>query len=208
MPIGTIVGIAGAATVGSSVVGARAAGKSGRAQERAAEAGIAEQRRQFDVIQENLRPYREAGVRGLAGVESLLALGGGDRESALALSPAYRFRLQEGQRALERSAAARGQLFSGATGRALTRFGQDLASTEYQNEFNRRAALAGIGQSATSQLTQAGLTTASNVGNLQQQIGRAQASSYLGRAGAIQGGIESALSLGAFVGGGGLGLIG
>lgn len=51
--------------------------------------------------------------------------------------PGYAFRMSEGMKALERSAAARGGLLSGATLRGTQRFGQDLASQEYQNAFNR-----------------------------------------------------------------------
>ena len=64
--------------------------------------------------------------------------------------PGYGFRLSEGMKALERSAAARGGLMSGGTGKALQRYGQDLASQEYGNAFQRfqqdRAARAGLGQ--------------------------------------------------------------
>lgn len=52
-------------------------------------------------------------------------------------SPGYEFRFGEGQRALESSAAAKGGLFSGATGRELTRYGQDYATAEYDNYINR-----------------------------------------------------------------------
>ncbi len=64
--------------------------------------------------------------------------------------PGYAFRLAEGIKALEQSAAARGNLLSGTTGKALQRYGQGLASQEYSNAFNRfqteRAARAGLGQ--------------------------------------------------------------
>lgn len=90
--------------------------------------------------------------------------------------PGYAFRLSEGQKALERSAAARGGLLSGATGKALTRYGQEAGSQEYQNAFNRyqaeRAArlqplqsLAGVGQTAANTLGAAGQNYAGNVGN-------------------------------------------
>jgi len=64
--------------------------------------------------------------------------------------PGYGFRMSEGLKALERSAAARGGLVSGGAGKALQRYGQDLASQEYGNAFQRfqqdRAARAGLGQ--------------------------------------------------------------
>ena len=90
--------------------------------------------------------------------------------------PGYAFRLSEGQKALERSAAARGGLLSGATGKALTRYGQDMGSQEYMNAFNRyqteRAArlqplqsLAGVGQTTANTLGSAGTSYGQNVGN-------------------------------------------
>lgn len=64
-------------------------------------------------------------------------------------TPGYQFRLDEGQKALERSAAARGMLNSGATGKALLRYGQDYASNEYNTFLNRLSTAAGAGQVAS-----------------------------------------------------------
>jgi hypothetical protein len=101
-------------------------------------------------------------------------------------------------KALERSAAARGNLLSGSTMKGIQRFGQDLASQEYQNAFNRfqveRSArlnplqsLMGSGQSAANVLTgaagQMGQNEASNLYN----AGQARASGYIGQANALSG---------------------
>lgn len=51
--------------------------------------------------------------------------------------PSYQWRLKEGQRALEYSASAKGAAMGGAAARALARYGQGMASTEYQNEWER-----------------------------------------------------------------------
>lgn len=51
--------------------------------------------------------------------------------------PSYQFRLGEGMKALQRSAAARGTLLTGGTARALENYGQGAASQEYQNAYNR-----------------------------------------------------------------------
>jgi hypothetical protein len=109
-------------------------------------------------------------------------------EETMQLTPGYQFRLQEGTEALERSAAARGGLLTGATAEALTRYGQDYASgeysnvynralTEYQqaynifqqnqaNQFNRLASMSGMGQTAAGQISSAGQFAAGNVGNI------------------------------------------
>lgn len=90
--------------------------------------------------------------------------------------PGYAFRLSEGQKALDRSAAARGGMISGSALKAATRYGQDMGSQEYQNAFNRYQternaqlnplqSLAGVGQTATNTLGQSGQNYANNVGN-------------------------------------------
>ena len=101
----------------------------------------------------------------------------------LTQDPGYAFRLSEGQKALDRSAAARGGLISGGALKAAQRFGQDLGSQEYQNAYNRALTnynanvardatiynrlsnMAGVGQTAATTLGNAGQTMASNVGN-------------------------------------------
>jgi hypothetical protein len=62
--------------------------------------------------------------------------------------PGYQFRFEEGQRALDRGAAARGGLLSGGYGRKAIRYGQGFASNEYTNVYNRIANIAGLGQTA------------------------------------------------------------
>jgi hypothetical protein len=91
--------------------------------------------------------------------------------------PGYQFRLDEGYKGIERTAAARGGLASGATGKALVRFGSDYASNEIGNafnrfeinrtgRFNRYGALAGIGQQSAAQLATLGTENARNIGDL------------------------------------------
>lgn len=93
-------------------------------------------------------------------------------------TPGYQFRVDEGTKAVERSAAARGGLNSGATQKALTRFGQGIASDEYNNYINRLAGLAGTGQSATTQTGALGAASATNQGNALLNAGAARASGY------------------------------
>ncbi len=102
--------------------------------------------------------------------------------------PGYQFRLQQGQKALEASAAARGGLLTGGTSKAINDYAQNSASGEYSNVynrslqnymtnyntfsndqsnlFNRLSALSGTGQTSAGQLSAAGITTAGNQGNI------------------------------------------
>lgn len=78
-------------------------------------------------------PYKTAGVNALSNLQSRVNAGPGEFTG----SPGYQFRLQEGVNALDRSAAAKGKLLSGQQGKAITKFGQDYASGEYQNWLNQ-----------------------------------------------------------------------
>jgi hypothetical protein len=119
--------------------------------------------------------------------------------------PGYAFRLQQGQRALDASAAARGGLLSGGTGKALQRFGQEMGSQEYTNAFNRYQAertarlqplqsLTGMGQSTGQQISNAGQQMASNVGEAIGSGAAARASGYVVGANALTCGLNTYLN--------------
>ena len=114
--------------------------------------------------------------------------------------PGYAFRMSEGMKALENSAAARGGLLSGATMKGIQRYGQDMASQEYMNAFNRYQverearlnplqSLAGVGQTTANALAAGGqgfagnvnqlaMTNMTNQGNLALTSGNIRASQY------------------------------
>lgn len=109
-------------------------------------------------------------------------------------SPGYQFRLDEGMKAIERSAAARGGLNSGATMKALNRYAQGTASSEYENYANRLAALAGVGQNANSSNAQAGQAFASGTAQTNAAAGNATASAYQNTGNAINSGVQNLTS--------------
>lgn len=95
--------------------------------------------------------------------------------------PSYQFRLNQGMEALQNSAAARGQLNSGAFARSALQFAQDYASTEYTNIYNRLSNLAGYGQVA-GQVSANAATNFGNVGSgIMQDSGNARSSGYTAR---------------------------
>jgi hypothetical protein len=102
-------------------------------------------------------------------------------------SPDYQFAYDEGMRATNQSLARRGLSGSGAAMKELTRFGQGLASQNLGNYKNSLAALAGVGQSATGQLSQLGANTANNISASQLRAGDARGSAYLNTGSAISG---------------------
>jgi len=175
-----------AAIIGSSLFSAEssadAAETSARASGDASAASVGEQRRQYDLTRADYEPFLTAGKGAVNRLAEGLRPGGEFRgdftaEDFLAnRDPGYGFRLSEGIKARDRSAAARGGLLSGATLKGAEEYGQGLASQEYQNAFNRyqtnRAnqlnplqSLAGQGQTTATSLGSAGANMASNIGN-------------------------------------------
>lgn len=94
---------------------------------------------------------------------------GNPQLNALQDTPGYQFRMNEGMRALEGSAAARGGVLSGKFIRGATRYGQDYASNEYNRRFNQLQALQSGGQAAAGNTqaagSQYGATAGSAIGN-------------------------------------------
>lgn len=188
-----------AAVVGSSLIGADAASSGANVQAGAADRAAELQREQFERQVELQAPFREAGVRALPELEAA------SRYTNFGMAqfqqdPGYGFRLSEGQKALERQAAARGGLISGAALKGAQRFGQEMGSQEYTNAFNRYQterqarlnplqSLAGMAQTSTGQLGQAGQAMASGVGEAGGQAAQARASGYMGQANALSQGL-------------------
>lgn len=201
-------GISAASSLAGGAIAKSAAKKASRAQVQASQDANAAQERMFQKQMELQEPFRQGGLTAQDQIMQLLGIGG-DKTAAgfgsmakafgtdqFQQDPGYAFRQSEGMKALERSAAARGNLMSGSTMKGIQRFGQDLASQEYQNAFNRfqveRSArlnplqsLMGSGQSATNVMTgaagQMGQNEASNLYN----AGQARASGYIGQANAL-----------------------
>ena len=102
-------------------------------------------------------------------------LAGYTADSWMTTDPGYAFRRDEGAKALERSAIAMGRAGSGAYDKALTRYGQNYASNEYMNAFNRLGTISGQGQTATGALSTAATNYGQNAGGYMQAAGNAQA---------------------------------
>lgn len=192
------------AVVGSSLIGASASRSAASTQAAAAEQGTAAQERMFERQVQLQEPWRKAGEQAL---NKLIPLTDYQKfgMAQFTADPGYAFRLSEGQKALERSAAARGGLLSGATGKALTRYGQEMGSQEYQNAFNRyqaeRAAqlqplqsLAGVGQTSANTLTNAAGVMGSNIAEGLGSAAAARASGYVGGANALTSGLGTYLN--------------
>jgi hypothetical protein len=192
------------AIVASSYMGSRAAERGANTQAEAMDRSSELQYRQYQEDVARQKPFYDVGVNALPELvqASKYTPFGMDQFKA---DPGYAFRLSEGTKALERSAAARGGLLSGGTGKALTRFGQEMGSQEYTNAFNRYQAertarlqplqaMTGMGQSTAQQIGQQGQQMASNVGDAMGSSAAARASGYVGQANALTGGLNTYLN--------------
>lgn len=181
-----VTAVAGVASASMQADAARSAARSQRNAARDANA------LQWDMYQQqraDQEPWRMAGQNALQEIQDNKFMDNWQQD------PGYAFRLQEGQKALEAAAAARGRSNSGATLKALTRYGQDFASGEYNNVYNRTynrlANLAGIGQAATNSTANAGTNYANNAANNILQSGNAQAAGTIGQANAWSGALQN-----------------
>jgi hypothetical protein len=195
MTFATVAAItAGGAIIGGGI-GAYASNKAAKLQASAADRATQLQREQYDQTRADYAPYRQAGndaLNKLIGASDYTKFGMDQFQA----DPGYAFRLAEGQKAIERSAAARGMQLSGSMLKGLTNYGQGAASQEYNNAFNRyqaeRAAtlnplqaLAGVGQSATNQVSAAGQNYTNAASDLTTSGAASRASGYVGGANAL-----------------------
>jgi hypothetical protein len=148
-------------------------------QSAATDRAIELQRRMYEEGVARQQPFLQTGTEFFNRLAELQRGGPSAAQNFLQMDPGYAFRLGEGMKALERSAAARGGLLSGATMKGLQRYGQDLASQEYGAAYNRLAGLANVGPRAAGVVSDLGNTYATSVGNMLTGQGTNQANALL-----------------------------
>lgn len=214
-----------AATIGAGVLGAGAsiysANQASNAQQQAAQQSAAQQQAMFDKQVALQEPFRQGGMTAQNQLMTLLGLNPG-ADSGVTVNPndpnfgkyakdfsmadyqadpGYAFRLSEGMKGLQNSAAAKGLLSSGSTLKGITDYSQGMASQEYGNAYNRyqtnRAnqlnplqSLMGSGQTSANTLTNAAGQLGQGLGQAAVATGNARASGYLNTGNAL----NSALS--------------
>jgi hypothetical protein len=207
--------VSAAVNIGGAFIQSGAAGDAAEAQVNGANQANALQEKiwnetkgMYNQQRADQEPWRQAGLKALTG------LGDADYQRDFSAAdftkdPGYEFRMAEGQKALERSAAARGGLQTGGTLKALTKYGQDYASNEYNNaytrfnadrdrRFNRLSSLAGFGQQANAQNAAANAQQgqfaqnyAGTVGNNLMGIGNAQGAASIAKGNAWSGALSN-----------------
>lgn len=193
-----------AAMVGAAAVGAagsayasKQSSKAAKTQANSADVASQIQWDMYDQTRKDLDPYKQAGATSLSQLMGQMTPDGYFNQTYtgqdIYSDPSYQFRLQQGQDAIQSSAAAQGGLLSGATLKALQNYGQESASQEYSNAYNRFNAdqtnrynrlsnLVGIGQNAAAQVGNAGAQTAQAVANNTMQGANALAAGQVASA--------------------------
>lgn len=198
--IGTVGAIVASAVIGGAVSmfgankQAKAAKQGADTQLQATRESIASNEKALAQQREDQKPWRDAGMAALEQLKTGIADGSFDPKNfEFTEDPGYQFRLQQGQKAIERSASARGNALSAGTQLAIQGYGQEFAANEYgaaydrnastQNaRFNALASVAGTGQRATDVIGAATGSTAANNANLTVAGGNAVAQGYIGAA--------------------------
>ena len=183
--------IVGGSQLVSGLMQADAAGEAAGIQAGAAEAGIVEQRRQFDALQALLKPYTEAGLPALQQQQALLGLQGPEAEQAaierIRGGETFQALAQQGEEALLQRASATGGLRGGNIQGALAQFRPALLNQAIEQQYGRLGGMTSLGQQSAAGVGTAGMQTGTNVANLLAQQGAARAGGELGEAKAFSG---------------------
>jgi hypothetical protein len=240
----TAIAIAGGAALAGSVTSgvlgyegqqgiANASDNAAQLQAQEAQNSLNFQEQEFNTQQANQKPFLQAGQTAVGDLSNLLAPGGSLSQpwtgtftpptaAQAEATPGFQFTLQQGQNAIQNSAAAQGNLLSGGTEAALDQYSQGLASTNYQqafnnaltqygtayntfqnnqaNQFNRLASVAGLGQTSAAQLGQTGQQAANNVSNTYLTTGAQQGQDMLNAASANASGYNALGNIGTSLG--------
>jgi hypothetical protein len=224
--------VMGGVSLVNGIMGSNAASSAASSQSAAAQAASqasltatretnAMQKDMYDQNVKRQQPYVDAGMGSLNALQQGLAPGGQFTKTFgsgdLGLDPSYQFRLNQGTQNLNASAAARGLLGSGQNLKDITDYGQQSASQEYQNAFNRyqtnqsnlynrMSGMATMSQNAAAGVGNQGMQVASNMAqntmsgvnssnNYLTSGAAANAAGQVGQAnawgGALQGGISN-----------------
>lgn len=154
------------------------------AQEEQANTALGEYRRQFDVTQENLSPWLEAGTGALSEQQNILGLSGREAQQKsyddYSMSPGQEFLRKRGEKAVIRQHLAIGGMGGGRVRSALNKQGIGFAAQDFGQHYNRLAGISNTGQQTGQQMGQFGQNYAGNAAQQYGLIGNARASGIYG----------------------------
>lgn len=196
-----------AAIIGGSIIGgassAIGASKAAKAAKSAQNTATQESQRQFDLVRQDTAPLRLIGNNAIGQLSKLYGYGTPNADGTASnstpdmtgffTSPDYTFNLAEGQKAIDRSAAARGGLLSGAAVKAGTRYASGLAAGQFSAYVDRLMQQAGLGNTGIAASANAGANSASLIGSAALNAGNTRASAYSGMASGVNNAIQGGL---------------
>jgi hypothetical protein len=169
---------------------AKAAEAAAGTQSEAANIAIQEQRRQFDILTELLRPYVEAGAPALQQQQAFLGLRGAPEQQAaigaLEQSPLFQSAVRQGEEALLQQASATGGLRGGNIQAALAQFRPAMLQEQIAQQYQNLAGLTSLGQQSAAGQGAAGMQTAGAIGELIGQRGAALAGGQLAKGSVVR----------------------
>lgn len=165
-----------------------------------------------------LDPYLQTGGKTNALLANYLGVNGADAQrqafADFQNDPGYQAQFNSGINALDRSATARGGLYSGAAMKGVNEFGQQFQRQAFNDRINQLAGFGGQGQQAAMGAAGLASQTGNQLGNMAFGFGQQNAANRInfanGMANAQGIGWQNALNLGGTLlkgfGGGGFGL--
>ncbi len=193
--IGSVVG---------GITGAKQAGKAAEAaaatQAAAAQAGIDEQRRQFDKLVELMSPYVTAGTESMAAQQALIGLSGPEAQAAAVAqqeqSPIFQALTQQGESAILQNAAATGGLRGGNVQAALSQFRPQVLNSLIEQQYGRLGGFTKMGQASAAGQAEQGMASADSIANLLANQGAATAGGQIARGNVVRQSFGDLLSIG------------
>ena len=185
---GTAVAMAAAAA--AAAVKVHQANMAASAQRKAAADANNLQQNQYDTARADYSPYRDAGTAATNNLMGLMK-----DPNSITSDPGYQFGLNQGTTAVQRSAAGAGGLYSGATLKALQRYGTDYAGTKLNDAYTRYGNVAQLGLNATNGTTAAGTNNANQQSANLIGAGNATAAQQLANGTSIGNGINQMASI-------------
>ena len=183
--------VVGGAMVGSTAYSAHQQDKAARRSESVFLKGANAEERQFQQTREDLSPYREAGKNALKQYNKTI---GGDY-SGFTSAPDYQFGLEQGEKALGRAQAARGNYFSPRAMNELSRYGQGYGSQRLTNYLSRLQGLSSMGQTASAQTGQFGAQSVAAQNQLRNSAAGVRGEADIGRANLVSDTLEQAIGM-------------
>lgn len=166
------------------ITGVTAANTAAAAQTEAAQLGIDEQRRQFEIAQGNMQPYMQAGENALGQQQALSGALGPEAQQAaydaIQGSAGFQSALQQGETSILQNAAATGGVRGGNTQGALAQYSPALLGQAVDQRYSQLGGLSGMGMGAASGISTAGMNMGSNISNAMNQQGNIAAQQALG----------------------------